>query len=91
MNFKKWVKSIHTSGYNGAHTVFGSDGSTVSVQSVVHIKYFFIILIRGQIGIFLQISKDLNPKLISIDLKSIREIDAFDKGMFVVLNVLKKY
>ena len=22
MNFKKWVKSIQTAGYNGAHTVF---------------------------------------------------------------------
>jgi hypothetical protein len=23
MNFKKWVKSVQTAGYNGAHTVFG--------------------------------------------------------------------
>ena len=25
MNFKKWVKSIQTAGYNGARTVFKSD------------------------------------------------------------------
>jgi hypothetical protein len=24
MNFKKWVKSIQTAGYNGARTVYGN-------------------------------------------------------------------
>ena len=45
MNFKKWVKSIQTVGYNGAHTVFEhvqkhfelADGLGISFELYLHV------------------------------------------------------
>ena len=48
LDFKKWVKSIQTAGYNGARTVYGKSVYTVNLRYYLRFKFQFRHLICNE-------------------------------------------
>ena len=66
MNFKKWVKSIQTAGYNGARTLFKVKYKTfVLLQVFVHLAILFLLVTFKGYPVF-EIRKNLNLRKILV-------------------------